>query len=116
MWTKSLSNEFGRLVQGVVNKISKEGYVEETNTIFFIPRYQVPTDAKITYANIICALQLLKNKIHEIRMTVGGNKLKYDGNPSSLTVFLLNAKIFLNSVILNAKKGARFSTSDIKNH
>ena len=49
-------------------------------------------------------------------MIVGGDKLVYDGDPSSPTISLLNTKIFLNSVISYAHKGERFSSADIKNH
>ena len=47
---------------------------------------------------------------------MGGDKLYYDGEPSSSFISLLNTKIFLNSVISDADKGATFSIADIKNH
>ena len=49
-------------------------------------------------------------------MTVGGDKLEYDGDPSYPAVSFLNTKIFLNSVISDTHKGARFSSTDIKNY
>ena len=49
-------------------------------------------------------------------MTVGGDKLEYDGDPSSPAVSLLNIKILFNCVISDAHKGAKFATADIKNH
>ena len=49
-------------------------------------------------------------------MNVGGDNLECDGDPSSPAVSLLNTKIFFNSVISNAHKGAKFSTADINNH
>ena len=48
-------------------------------------------------------------------MTVGGDRLDYDREPSSPAISLLNTKIFLNSVISDTHKGATFSTADIKN-
>ena len=116
IWKNSLSNEFGRLAQGVGKNRPKNKYVTGTNTIFFIPRDQVPADAKVTYANLICDLRPLKSETHRVRMTAGGDKLIYDGDPSSPAVSLLNTKIFFNSVISDAHKGARFSSADIKNH
>ena len=44
-------------------------------------------------------------------MTVGEDRLDYDGNPS---FSLLNTKIFLNSVIYDAYTGARYGTVDVK--
>ena len=73
-------------------------------------------DAKVTYETLICDLRPLKSETHRVRMTVGGEKLKCEGKPSSPIVSLLNKKIFLNSVISNAHKGASFSNADIKNH
>ena len=85
------------------------------NTTFFIPRYHVPEDAKVTYANLICDLRPLKAEAYRVRMTVGGDKLEYDGDPSSPVVSLLNTKIFLSIIISDAHEGARFSSVDIKN-
>ena len=116
IWKTSLSNEFGRLAQGVGKHRPTKDYVKGTNTIFFIPRNQVPADAKVTYANLICDLRPLKSETHRVRMTAGGDKLIYDGDPSSPAVSLLKTKIFLNSVISDARKGAKFSSADIKNH
>ena len=115
-WNNSLSNEFGRLAQGIGKHRPTDQYVTGTNTIFFIPRNKVPYDAKVTYANIICNLHPLKSETHRVCMTVRGDKLEYEGDPSSPAVSLLNLKIILNSVISDAHKGARFSSTDIKNH
>ena len=49
-------------------------------------------------------------------MTVSGDILECNGNPSSPAVSLLNTKIFFNSIISDAYKGAKFATADIKNH
>ena len=46
-------------------------------------------------------------------MMVGGDKLDYEGEPSSPVFSLLNTNIFLNSVISDARKGARFASADI---
>ena len=115
IWKLSISNEFGRSAQVGQNRKNNK-HVPGTNTIFFIPRSHVPTDTKVAYANLICDLRPLKNGRHRVCMTVGGDKLEYDGNPSSPTISLLNTKIFFNSVISDAHKGAKFATVDIKNH
>ena len=115
-WTTALSNEFGRLAQGVGKRRPQDQYVQGTNTIFFIKRDNVPRDAKVTYANLICDLRPLKAETHRVRMTVGGDKLSYEGDPSSPAVSLLNTQKILNSVISDAHNQARFSSADVKNH
>ena len=42
------------------------------------------------------------------------DQLYYDGKPRSSAVFLLDTKIFINSVISDAHKGLRYGTVDIK--
>ena len=49
-------------------------------------------------------------------MTVCGDKLDYDGEPSSHAISFLNTKIFLNSAISDTSNCATFSTVYIKNH
>ena len=64
-WTKSCSNEFGRLAQG-------NDTVEGTNTIFFIHHKEMPKGRKATYANIVVDIRPEKKETHRTRMTVGG--------------------------------------------
>jgi len=45
---------------------------------------------------------------------VGGDRLSYPDDPTSLACSLLETKIILNSVISDAKRGAR--TADLKDH
>ena len=45
IWSRSTSNEFGRLAQG--NDFGIEG----SDTIQFIAPHQAPTDRKVTYAS-----------------------------------------------------------------
>ena len=52
IWTKSLANEFGRLTQGVQNRI------EGTNTMYFIPKEEVSFETKkVTYPKISYSYQ-----------------------------------------------------------
>ena len=115
IWTQSLLNKLGWLAQGIGKNRTDDKYFKETNTRFFIPRHHVPQDAKVTYANLICDLRPLKSEGHRVQMKVGGGKLEYDGDPSSPAVSMLNTKIFLDSVILDAHGGIWFATADIKN-
>ena len=105
VWTKSCSNEFGRLAQG-------NGTVEGTNTIFFINFHEMPKGRKATYANIVVDIRPEKKETHRTRMTVGGNLIEYPGNVSTDTADITTAKILFNSVL--STKNARFLGLDIK--
>ena len=107
IWKKSLSNELGRLADGI-------GVVTGTNTIRFIPRDLVPKNAKVTYANMVCDYRPLKDDPFRVRLTVGGDKLEYDNDAGSPAASLIETKLILNSTISDAKDGARFMTADIK--
>ena len=108
IWSRSTSNEFGRLAQG--NDFGVEG----SDTIRFIAPHQVPFDRKVTYASFVCDYRPLKLEQYRVRLVVGGDKLFYDDDVSSPAASLLETKILINSVISDAKKGARFLTCDIK--
>jgi hypothetical protein len=56
IWWKAVGNEFGRLAQGVGDR------VVSTDTIDFILKSEVPTGRKITYANFICDHRPLKSE------------------------------------------------------
>ena len=90
--------------------------VKATDTIDFIFKHQVPSTAKVTYANFVCDHRPLKPEPDRIRLVVGGDKLHYDEDSGSPTTNMLETKILINSVISDADKGARFMTMDIKDH
>ena len=83
--------------------------------MFFTTKYRIPKDRKITYANFICNIHPQKPETHRVRLTAGGDKLDYPGNPSSSAVSLLNVKIHINSTISSAKHHAIYMCIDIKN-
>ena len=56
VWNCSLSNEWGWLVQ------DNTWGIKGTDTIVFIPKSQVSTDKKVTYATMVCDYYLLKDK------------------------------------------------------
>ena len=113
-WERSLSNEYGRLAQGVKRK-NKQESIDGTDTIFFIKKEDVPKGRKVTYANYICDFRPNKAEKHRVRLTAGGDKLEYPGDPASPTVSLIDVKLHLNSVISDAHRGARYIVVDIKN-
>ena len=83
--------------------------------MFFTKKDKIPKDRKITYANFICNIRPKKSETHRVRLTAGGNKIDYPGDPSSPEVSLLNVKIRINSTISRAKNNAKYMCIDIKN-
>ena len=108
IWSRSMSNEIGRLAQG-------NNKVKGTNTMFFITYDDIPFDRRkdITYARIVVDFRPQKNEKERTRITVGGNLIHYPGNVSTKTAETTTAKILFNSVISTPK--ARFGVLDIGN-
>ena len=108
VWTQAVSNELGRLAQGLGS------HIDGSNTIDFIHRHEVPATAKVTYANMVCDYRPLKAEPNRVRLTVGGDRLSYPSDAGSPAASLLEAKLLLNSTISDADSGARFLSADIK--
>ena len=89
IWEKSCANEFGRLAQGVGDR------VKGTNTIFFIPRSKVPKHKKVTYPRIVCDYRPTKTEPNRTRITVGGNLITYNDEVYTATADLLTAKLLI---------------------
>ena len=53
----------------------------------------------------------LKEEKYRVRITVGGNKLDFCGDASSVVASQDTVKLLLNSVV--STKGAKFTTADI---
>ena len=109
-WSKSSANEFGRLAQGVGDR------VEGTDTIFFIHKHEVPSDRfkDVTYASFVCTVRPQKlDEPNRTRLVIGGNNINYPFEVGTPTAEMLLAKILWNSII--STKGGRFMTIDIKN-
>ena len=54
----------------------------------------------------------LKEEKYYVHITVGGDKLDFCGDASSVAASLATVKLLLNSVVYT--KGAKFTTADIK--
>jgi hypothetical protein len=107
VWTRSFGNEPGRLAQGIQN-------IKGTNTIFFIPKHDVPADRTVTYGSIVVDVKPKKAEQERTRLTVGGNlTIDFPGDVSAKTSDLTTAKLLFNSVI--STPDARFMGIDIKN-
>ncbi len=62
---------------------------------------------------VVCEVRPEKDDPDRTQITVGGNKICYPGNVGTNTALLELVKLLLNSVL--SRKGARFSTIDLKN-
>jgi hypothetical protein len=113
-WYQSLTNEWGRCTQGVTKSRPVDAHIGGNNTMYFIRPHQVPADRKVTYATFVCTMRPGKAEPWRIRMTVGGNLLDVAFDVRSPAVSLLDMKLHLNSVISDAKNGARYCTADLK--
>ena len=106
IWYTSFSNEFGRLANGVGDRI------KGTNTIKFILKSMVPPGRKVTYRRIVVDYRPLKTEPHRTRLTVGGDKIDYPGVVRTDTTDIITAKLLLNSVLSTPR--ARCCILDIK--
>ena len=113
-WYQSLTNEWGRCTQGVRQSRPVSEHISGNNTMFFILPKNVPSGRKVTYANFVCTMRPGKAEPWRIRMTVGGDRLDAYQDVRSPAIGLTDTKLHLNSVISDAKDGARYCTGDIK--
>ena len=107
-WQKSSADKFGRLAQGVGNRI------KGTDTIKFIRKEEVPLDRQkdVTYASFVCKVRPEKKEPNRTRCVAGGNLINYPWDVDTATAEMLLVKIFFNSII--STPGAKFMTMDIK--
>ena len=78
----------------------------------FIHHREIPTQNKVTYGRLVVDIRHLKEEKYRVRITVGGNKLGFCGDASSVAASLATVKLLLNSVV--STKGAKFTTANIK--
>ena len=107
-WYPALSNEWGRLAKGNDNGVAF------TNTIEFISKNGVPTNKKVTYASFACDYRPLKDEKWRVCIVVGGDKLTYAFDTGSPAADIVETKLLFNSVISDAKSGAKFCSMDLK--
>jgi hypothetical protein len=113
-WYQSLTNEWGRCTQGVTKSRNVSEQIAGNNTMYFILPHQVPAGRKVTYATFVCTMRPGKAEPWRIRMTVGGDRLIVDFDVRSPAISMLDMKLHINSVISDAKHGARYCTADLK--
>jgi hypothetical protein len=116
IWDRGQANEWGRLLEhGVGLNRPHNERIEGSKTLFFVRKHNIPTNRKVSYANMVCDIRPQKEETHRVRITAGGDRLEYPHDPSSPAVSMLNAKIHINSTISDAHRGARYMVVDIKN-
>ena len=107
-WLRSAANEFGRLAQGVGDRI------KGTNTMHFIHPSEIPEGRTVTYARHVCDIRPQKAEQERTRITVGGNLIDYPGEVSTRTADLTTVKVHVNSVV--STPNAEYMCMDVKNY
>ena len=69
------------------------------NNILHPPK-QDPITQKVTYGRLVVDIRPLKEEKYRVRITVGGDKLDFCGDASSVAASLAIVKLLLNSVFL----------------
>ena len=69
---------------------------------------------KICHTKVVCEVRPEKDDPDCTRITIGGSRIYYPGDVGTNTASLELIKILLNSIL--SRKGARFSTIDLKNY
>ena len=108
LYSNFYAKDIGRLAQGMM--ILSGG----TNTIFFIPKKEVPADRwrDVTYGRIVVNYTPEKSDPYRTRLTVGGNQVKCLVDCGTPTVNLLTVKLLPNRVI--STPNTKFITINIK--
>ena len=116
VWDTSYANELGRLCQGIGSGATPtKQRVAGTNTFFLIDYKDIPLHKRkeICHTMVVCEVRPEKDDPDRTRITIGGNRICYPGDVGTNTASLELVKLLLNSVL--SRKGARFSTIDLKN-
>jgi hypothetical protein len=102
-----LGNELGRICQGIRD-------IAGTNTAFFVELASIPKDRKITYGKLVCEYNPNKTEKNRVRLTVGRDRLNYNGETATSTADITTFKILINSTF--STKDAKMMMMDIKNY
>jgi hypothetical protein len=115
-WDTSYANKLGRLCQGIGSGSTPTGQpVAGTNTFYITDYNDIPSHKhkEICHTMVVCEVHAEKDDPDRTGTTIGGNRICYPGNVGTNTALLELVKLLLNSVL--SRKGARFSTIDLKN-
>jgi len=98
LWTQAEAEEIERLL--------------DTDTGRFISMSDKPADRQAAYANPQPKIKIKDGKPeYRMRLTIGGDKIDYDGDVHANTAHLTTIKLLLNAVV---SEHAKFMTMDIK--
>ncbi|GFH50519.1 hypothetical protein CTEN210_06995 [Chaetoceros tenuissimus] len=106
-WSEGSYQELSRLHTGC-----KKRGIKGTNTIEFITPEEIPKGKKGTYARICADFRPQKEDPFRVRITVGGDKVQYEGETYTPTADITTAKVLFNSVLSTPL--AKFMNIDIK--
>ena len=110
IWSTAFGKEFGNMYQGD-NKTKTPG----TCSIFLMTHNKIrhiPQDRVVTYARLVVYLRPQKDDPNRVRITAGGNLIKYPGEITTCTADMTTAEILWNSIL--STQGAQFMGLDIK--
>ena len=109
VWMKLMCVELGQLAQGYKDTKGTELVKFMTWNVI----NQIPADRTVTYARIVVDYRDQKKDPNRVRITVGGNLIKYPYEITTRTADLTTSKIMWNLVI--STPGARFACADAQN-
>lgn len=110
LWTKSLSNKWGRLAQD-----NKSG-VHHTDTIDLFHKSEVLHSRGITYTTCMLDHLPLKIEPNRVSIAVDGDRLSYVDDLTSPAANLLKTKVLVNRIISYEKYRLKLMLADIKDH
>ena len=84
----------------------------ETNLIKFIHPKKNTLSKKSNYCKIVAFIRPLKSEKNRVRVTIGGDRLEYEGNMSTTPATLTTVKTHLNSTM--PTKEGKHMTEEIK--
>jgi hypothetical protein len=115
-WDTLYANELGCLCQGIGSgEAPNSKHVAGTNMFLHISYHNIPSHKRkeICHTIVVCEVRPYKDDPDCTGITIGGNRICYPGNMGTNTASLELLKLLLNSVL--SRKGARFSSIDLKN-
>ena len=110
IWSTAFGKEIGNMAQGDL-KTGEKG----TNSIFAMTHDEIaniPKDRVVTYASVVVDFRPQKKDPNRVRITAGGNLIKYPGELTTRTADLTTSKVLWNSIL--STKDAKFMGIDIK--
>jgi hypothetical protein len=110
IWIQATTTELARLAQGM------DDITEGTNTVFNLSHDEIeniPKDRTVTHARIVVNYWPQKQDPNCVRITVGGNLIKYPGEVTTQTADMTTSKLLWNSVF--STPNAKYCCTDVKN-